>query len=107
MGVQQRAIYKLFNIGISLCAVFFLCQGIAAAENLRIYCMDVGQGASTVILSPNNEAVIIDTGKDDDDGIKLILFISYEQEGPLPTALYKQNSTSGAAMARDFNSEST
>lgn len=38
------------------------------AQNLRIRCMDVGQGDATVIITPGNRAVVIDGGRSDGCG---------------------------------------
>ena len=60
---------------------FSLC-GVSVANGLRIYFVDVEQGAATLLVSPSNKSLLIDSGKDgmggrikaamDDAGIKQI-----------------------------------
>jgi len=45
--------------------LIILCASINwAQENLRIYCIDVDQGSSTLIASPTNRYMLIDAGDD-------------------------------------------
>lgn len=47
-----------------LTSVTLLCAGSATAEgDLRIACLDVGQGDSTVIISPSGRSLLFDGGK--------------------------------------------
>ena len=41
-----------------------LLPGSALAQNLKIYCIDVDQGSSTLIVTPNNKSILIDCGDD-------------------------------------------
>ena len=50
---------------INLFLAFILCISISwAQENLKIYCIDVDQGSSTLIVSPANKYLLIDAGDD-------------------------------------------
>ncbi len=43
-------------------ASILLFSGSLIAENLRIYCIDVDQGMSTLIVTPNGKSILIDCG---------------------------------------------
>ena len=56
-------------LGAMVCAVFFFCR-LAAAQDLTIYCIEVGldvdgfyhQGDSTLVISPTGKRLLIDGG---------------------------------------------
>jgi len=58
---------KLF-LRLSILGAIFLITQIAAsqpqANPLRIYCIDVDQGSSTLIVTPNGKSILIDCGDD-------------------------------------------
>jgi len=55
----------MLKIGILLSVIlFFVATGAAFANGLKIYFIDVEQGAATLIVSPSNRSMLIDSGKD-------------------------------------------
>lgn len=51
----------------SFLALLLLCPAMSAAENLDIYFIDVEGGASTLIVTPQHESILIDCGSKFDD----------------------------------------
>jgi competence protein ComEC len=50
---------RFFTKGILLLSLFY---GITQAQQVKIYCIDVNTGSSTLIISPTNKYVLIDAG---------------------------------------------
>lgn len=44
---------KKLKVLFSTILILFLISGTALAQNLKIYCIDVDQGMSTLIVTPN------------------------------------------------------
>ncbi|MCK4814701.1 MBL fold metallo-hydrolase [bacterium] len=53
---------KKIKLLLSLSFVLLLVSGTTLAQNLKIYCIDVDQGSSTLIVAPNNKSILIDCG---------------------------------------------
>lgn len=59
--IRNKKIFILLVL-VSFATLFF--SGSAFAQNLKIYCIDVDQGSSTLIITPNNKSILIDCGDD-------------------------------------------
>lgn len=59
----KRNLKKLHFYVLAL-AVLAIFSGSASGQNLKIYCIDVDQGSSTLIVTPNNKSILIDCGDD-------------------------------------------
>ena len=60
--------YKLLCIGLILCVINFLILSIP--KDLKIYFIDVGQGDSTLIVTPNNKNILIDGGGSETEDVR-------------------------------------
>jgi len=59
----KRNLKKLHFYVLAL-AVLAIFSGSASGQTLKIYCIDVDQGSSTLIVTPNNKSILIDCGDD-------------------------------------------
>ncbi len=62
---KDKEIMKLNKKAILLLLTFLLgfCRFMPAQNPLKIYCLDVNQGSSTLIVSPTNKKILIDAGE--------------------------------------------
>ena len=65
--VSIKKCYKFLKIFcvIAIILIMFYSINTLIQSNLKIYFIDVGQGDSTLIITPNNKKVLIDGGKGD------------------------------------------
>jgi len=63
---------KMRNV-LALAAVLaFACALAAAPKELNIYWLDMEGGASTLVVAPSGESLLIDTGIPDEQEVKRI-----------------------------------
>ena len=53
---------KKLKLFLFLSITLVLVSGTTLAQSLKIYCIDVNQGCSTLIVTPNNNSILIDVG---------------------------------------------
>jgi len=56
--------FKGVCFSLFVIVAILLLSGLATAQNLKIYCIDVNQGSSTLIITPEGKSILIDCGDD-------------------------------------------
>ena len=63
-GNSRKRILKVSLFSILLSVSIVLLSGSAVAQSLKIFCIDVDQGSSNLIVTPDNKSILIDCGND-------------------------------------------
>lgn len=61
-AITKKRICKIISIILIIYIIFYFLN-ILIPQNLKIYFIDVGQGDSTLIITPSNEKILIDGGE--------------------------------------------
>ena len=59
---QQQKGFKVLCFLLVISIAILILPGLASGQTLKIYCIDVNQGSSTLIVTPNNKSILIDVG---------------------------------------------